>query len=246
MSEDWLLEAAGGNAGLLATMRQRVQQGEPPAYVAGFLYFRGRRFRSDPRAYVTDPELSSLIDRVLMEGDRFEAEYGRAPQVLDFGVGAGTLGITLKLERPAWTLCGLDIDADALSLAAENASLHGVELPLWHSDMLSGWPQGRPPPDLIFGDPPWGSETDLYTDEGRDADYYHRMPAASAYPKGGRTAIHDGLVAAVVARGWPSLLVLNYGVLPEAVIERSARALNQRRIERPVPGVSHLVGRSAA
>lgn len=242
MSEDWLVEAAVGDPARLAELRARVAGGEPLAYAAGFLRFRGRRFAIDPRAYITDPELTHLLDQVLVTGDALAALRGRPPVVLDFGVGAGTLAISLKLERPDWVLHGLDIDPSALALAAENAAHHGVALALHHSEYLSGWPAGLAPPDLIFGDPPWGSEADLYADPARDAAYYHRMPAASAYPRGGRTAIHDALIRQLIARDWSSTLVLNYGVLPSEVIARSAEGLGRLRIVAAAPGMSVLIG----
>lgn len=242
MSEAWLDETAAGDPQRLAELKARVATGEPLAYVAGFLRFRGHRFAIDPRAYITDPELTHLLDRVLVEGDALADSLGRPPVVLDFGVGAGTLAISLKRERPEWLLHGIDIDPPALALAAENAARHGVALRLHRSEHLSGWPAGLTPPDLIFGDPPWGSEADLYADPARDAAYYHRMPAASAYPSGGRTAIHDELIRQLIARDWPSTLVLNYGVLPAEVIARSAQGLGRWRIVPAAPGMSVLVG----
>lgn len=243
MAEAWLIEAAGDDPVRLAALRARVAAGEPAAYVAGFLRFRGRRFRSDPRAYITDPELSALIDLVLAHGDVLQASLGRPPRVLDFGTGAGTLGISVQLERPNWPLYGIDLDPSALQLAAENIALHGVSMALAASSFLSGWPADWPMPDLIFADPPWGSEADLYADPGRDAAYYHRMPKASAYPQGGRTAIHDELLRQLAAREWPATVLLNYGVLPEDLIFDSASPLAVRQLVRPWPGMSVLIGR---
>lgn len=243
MSEDWLIEAAGDDPARLAVLRARVAAGEPAAYAAGFLRFRGHRFRSDPRAYITDPELSALIDLVLEHGDAAQVGLGRPLRVLDFGTGAGTLGISVQLERPHWELFGIDLDERALQLAAENADLHGVPMALATSSFLSGWPEAWPMPDLIFADPPWGSEADLYADPDRDAAYYHRMPPASAYPQGGRTAIHDELLRQLAAREWRSTVLLNYGVLPEALILESASPLSVKQLIRRWPGLSVLIGR---
>lgn len=241
--EALLRQAAGGDEERLAQMLAEVAAGAPAPYVAGFLLFRGHRFRIDRRAFITDPETSALVDVVLAEGDRLAATLGRAPCLVEFGVGAGSLAISVKLARPDWQLTGLDIDAGALTLARENASLHGVELRLIQSDFLSALPAGEAP-DLIFGDPPWGGSEDLYDDE-RDERWYRQMPPHSAFPDdGGQTSVHDALIAATIARHWPTLLVLNYGVLPEAVIARSAGGLGDWRIAQPAPGISVLVGRA--
>jgi len=236
-----LCAAAAGDPARLAELRARVAAGEPLPYVLGYLDFRGRRFRCDRRAYITDPEASHLIDTVLAQGDQLQARLGRPLQVIDFGVGGGMLALSIKMERPHWRLCGLDIDRDALALAGENAAMHGVELECLHSDFLSGWPADRPPPDLLFADPPWGGAQDLYDDE-RDAEYYRQMPAASAFPPGGRTGIHDELLRRLAAARWPSLIVLNYGILPPALIEQSARPLARWHLHHPRPDISVLIG----
>lgn len=237
-SDAWLVEAAGGDAVRLEALRQRVREGEPAGYVAGFIRFRGLRIAMDRRAFITDAETSLLVDVVLAEGRRL---LGRTPRILEFGVGAGSLSLALHAEQPDWQFAGLDVDAPALELAAENAAAHGCQLDLMRSDYLDGWPADRAPPDLIFGDPPWGSREDLY-DAHRDAAYYDAMPAASAYPQGGRTAIHDELLRRLAAARWPTRIVLNYGVLPESVIARSAAPLADWRLVHPKPGVSVLVG----
>lgn len=232
--------AADADPARLAALRARVSAGEPAPYAAGFLVFRGRRFAMDRRAYVTDPELTHLIDAVLAEGDALQTRLGRPPRVLEFGVGAGTLAITLALERPHWRLTGLDVDAAALDLARDNAREHQVPLDLLCSDFLAAWPATTPPPDLLFGDPPWGSATDLYDDE-RDETYYRHMPEHSVFPPGGsRTGIHDELLRQLAARRWPTLALLNYGVLPREEIARSAAPIARWTVSHPRPGLSLL------
>jgi methylase of polypeptide subunit release factors len=242
---DALLQiAAEGKPGRLAELRARVAAGEPAPYAAGFLFFRGRRFAIDARAYITDPELSHLVDVVGSAGRALAQQLGRPLTLLEFGVGAGTLAISVKLENAAWTVHGLDVDADALALAGQNARELGAAINLLHSDFLSAWPRETAAPDVIFGDPPWGTDDDVY-DAGRPAVYYRHMPAASAFPPGGsRCGVHDELIAQVRARRWRSLLVLNYGVLPAAVVAASAAPLREYHFVSPRPNLRILVGRA--
>ncbi len=240
-----LVRAAGDDAARLAALRERVRGGEPAAYAAGALYFRGRRFAIDSRAYVTDPELTHLVEVVNREGRRIARELGRPPRVVEFGVGAGTLAISLKVENPEWQVSGLDVDGAALAVARANVREHHAEVEIVESDFFAAWPAGRPAPDVIFGDPPWGGADDLYAGE-RDAEYYRRMPARSAFPPGGnRCALHDELIARVRALGWPSWLILNYGVLPREIVERSAAGLREHRLVHPQPQLTVLIGRAA-
>jgi hypothetical protein len=238
--EDLLRLAAGDDVALLAHFRERACAGEPIPWVTGFLVFRGRRFRMDRRAYITDPELSYLVDLVIERGDAFERASCRPPQILEFGTGAGTLLISVALERPHWKCSGLDVDASALELAESNADDHGLKLDWITSDFFSAWNHPRPIPDLVFGDPPWGTPDDLY-DAERDGDYYSRMPAASAFPPDGkRTGIHDQLLLAWARLQWPSQLLLNYGILPPAEIARSATPLSSWSLIQPRAGLSVL------
>lgn len=243
VTRELLETAAAGDTALLEQLWQRVRAGEPAAYAAGMLMFRGRRFLMDRRAYITDPEASFQIDVVLQQGREVQRELGRPPQLLEFGVGAGTLGISIKHEQPDWELIGIDIDADALALAGENAKLHGFAIELLESNYLDGWPTGRAAPDLVFGDPPWGDAEDLYDSE-RDEAYYLQMPRLSAFPLGGgRTTIHDELIRRFVASGWPSRLVLNYGILPPEVIAASAAPLSSWKLVHPRPDISVLIAK---
>lgn len=245
LSDDALLQLAAGNdSAKLAQLRARVAAGEPAAYVAGLIVFRGRRYRCDRRAFITDPETGYLTDVVIALGRRLALKLGRPLRVVEFGVGAGTLALTVKHAQPDWELIGLDVDRPALELAAENAAEHGLDLRLIESDYLAAWPADQAPPDLIFGDPPWGGEADLYDSE-RDANYYHAMPARSAFPPGGgRCTIHDELIRQLATREWPSTLLLNYGVLPDALIATSAAPLRHWRLKRPQPALKILVGRA--
>jgi methylase of polypeptide subunit release factors len=238
-----LQEAAGADMAGLAAMRLRHEAGEPAPYLAGFFTFCGHRFLIDRRAYITDPELVHLLKAVEDEGSRIEAASGRAPRLLEFGIGAGTLSITLKLAHPDWEFHGIDIDPLALEVAVENARLHRVSLHLLQSDFFSAWPRGAAAPDLIFGDPPWGGPEDLY-DKTRDAAYYEKMPKLSAFPGGDNPcAIHDRLILEASALGWPSELVLNFGVLPLPLIERSAAPLASWRLLNPGASLSILLGK---
>ena len=197
--------------GRLRRMLRRRQLGEPREYVAGFQMFRGRRFDVDKRVYITDQELTHLVDTVVKRGQQLLESEGRPPVMVEFGVGCGSLSISVKKELPEARVIGLDLDGDAIEVAMKNANHHQVDLLLLESDLFGALPP-EIIPDIIFGDPPWGDDSSLYDDE-RSAAHYHAMPPLSAFPVGGITAVHEAVLADISQRGWKSDILLNLGIL---------------------------------
>lgn len=237
ITDERLFQIAAKDDVMLAGFQKAHAEGTLAAYVVGFAIFRGLRIEVDETVYVTDPEVVHVADAVVAHGDRLSAMLKRPVRILDFGVGAGALLIDLLLRRPEWHGMGIDISPDAIRLARENCTRHGVTAELFVSDLLDGVPRDHAPPDIVFGDPPWGTRTDLY-DASRDAAHYDAMPAHSAYPEGGPTGIHDRLYSAMRARGWRSLALLNYGVLSEHLVRASMAGMDDIALLRPHEGMT--------
>jgi release factor glutamine methyltransferase len=122
--------------------------GVPVQHLIGEWDFYGRTFRVDARALVPRPETEILIAQALEEAPG-------ASRVLDAGTGCGIIGVTFLLERPEARGVALDISVDALALAHENATRHGVRgrIDLLASDWLSAL---RPTPfDALLSNPPY-------------------------------------------------------------------------------------------
>ncbi len=236
--------ACAGDPERLRRWLKRRLAGEPLAYILGWLEFRGLRFAVDSRAYITDPELTHLVDAVLNRVRTLPAAAGQGPLLAEVGVGCGSLALALKRALPAARIVGLDLHPGALALAASNASAHGLELRLVESDLFESWPADLPPPDLIYGDPPWGDAASLYA-EDRPAAHYLAMPAASAFPIGGRTGVHSQILRAVAARGWASEIWLNGGILSPDELRAAAAAAPECEIVAAAPRLSLLRCRMA-
>ncbi len=234
--------AARGDAARLKRWLKRRLTGEPLAHITGRLTFRGLAFAIDKRAYVTDPELTHLVEAVLARARGIHAATRRAPLLAEIGVGCGSLALSLKYAFPAARLVGLELDPGALALAARNAAAHRLALRLIESDLFDSWPASLRAPDLIYGDPPWGDASTLYEADARPAGHYHAMPPASAFPLGGRTGVHAQILHAVARRRWRSEIWLNGGVLPPAELAAVARAAGATTAEVlvPAPGLALL------
>ena len=234
-----LADAAGPDARKLKRWIKRRIAGEPLAHIIVSFTFRGLRFRVDKRAYVTDPELTHLVDAVLERARAFASATGRPPLLADFGVGCGSLALAIKHACPDVEIVGLDLDPDALAVATVNAATHGAALRLIESDLFDDWPEELPAPDFIYGDPPWGDETTLYAGD-RPAAHYGAMPAVSAFPLGGRTGVHAQILRAVAQRGWASEIWLNGGVLPREELAALAQNAADWAVLSPAAGVRLL------
>jgi methylase of polypeptide subunit release factors len=216
---------------------KRRLAGEPIAHIVGRVDFRGLRLRSDKRAYVTDPELTHLVEAVLHRLAAWRGETGREPLLAEVGAGGGALALAIEQARPGTRIVGLDLDPDALAVAAANAADLGSTVRWIESDLFDSWPADLPEPDLIYGDPPWGDETTLYAPD-RPAHHYRAMPPASAFALGGRTGAHAQILTAAARRGWRSEIWLNAGSLPPAELAGLAPAGAPIEIVAAAPGVS--------
>ncbi len=131
-------------------MLKAVLSGTPLELVLGNTVFWGRRFKVDERALIPRPSTELLVEVALKLIDRYKPKV-----VVDMGVGSGVIAITLKLERPWLELIGIDISSEALSLAEENAKLHGVNIRLVQGDRLLPLKERF---DMVVSNPPYVSE----------------------------------------------------------------------------------------
>ena len=232
--------ASAGDSTDRQTMIDRWKSGEPAPYVVNYFYFRNRRFIVNADAYITDPEATYLVDAVKAAGTFIAERKSITPRIAEFGVGAGTLSISVALDCPQFKMSGFDLDPNALRIAEENQQLHQTRIELFQSDFFQSWPHAEPP-DLIFADPPWGSREDLY-DGDRDAAYYDRMPPLSAYPKNGRIGLHEGILEAVDSLGWECPVLMNLGVIPPEVYRPLLDRFSRYRIYHPTQNIRIVMG----
>lgn len=135
--------------------------GKPIAYLVGQREFYGRPFRTTPAALIPRPETELLVDIALSV---LPAEFSGA--IVDVGTGTGCIAITLALERPQARVTALDVSADALALARENAKLLGASnVQFVESNWFSQVPADASF-DVIASNPPYIAPGDAHLSRG--------------------------------------------------------------------------------
>jgi release factor glutamine methyltransferase len=127
---------------------------EPVAYILGEWGFRRLTLNVDSRALIPRPETEIVVERALgrIEGiDR--------PRVIDVGTGTGAIALAIADECPGAEVTAIDVSADALALAAENAARTGLEVSLELHDVREGLSGG--PYDLVVSNPPYVEPDEL-------------------------------------------------------------------------------------
>jgi release factor glutamine methyltransferase len=109
-----MVEAAGGDCEVLDRWVTRRLDGEPLAWLTGYVTFFGHRILLDPGVYVARPQTELLARRAI----DLLPERGLAA---DLCTGSGAIAVALRNAHPRARVVGTDIDANAVSCAAKNA-----------------------------------------------------------------------------------------------------------------------------
>lgn len=100
----------------------RAGNAEPLQYITGETEFYGYRIQVDRRVLIPRPETEGLVEHLLHD---ITVRYPSGGRVLEVGVGAAPIMVALGHHLTAdWEICGIDVSAPALEVAAQNLSLH--------------------------------------------------------------------------------------------------------------------------
>lgn len=143
-------------AAIAETLRKRVNDRTPLAYLLNLAYFNGLPFYVDERVLVPRSPIAELIQ------DRFLPWLKDEPQrILDLCTGSGCIAIACAKEFPDAVVDASDLSLDALSVAAINVEHHDLQerVGLLESDVFSKLPGQRY--DLIVSNPPYVDAEDM-------------------------------------------------------------------------------------
>ena len=204
--------------------------GTPLQHLTGEQQFMDLTLAVSPGVFVPRPETEGLVEAALVA---IEAVGTPAPVVVDVGTGTGAVALAIKRLRPDARVLATDVSEAAVTLAAQNAARHGLDVEVHQGDLLSPLPadlRGRL--DLLVSNPPYVAreEYEALPEEVR-AEPYEALV--------GGTRVHERLVelapAWLVPGGW---LVVEIGADQGAPVQ----ALFEARLD-DVEVLPDLAGR---
>ncbi len=170
----------------------------PLQYILGETWFYGRRFLVNPSVMVPTPETELLCELALDFAKEKRGRLPPNPRVLDLGVGAGVIAITVAAELEECSVLAVDRSPATLDVATRNAvDLEvGSRIEFRHSDFFTAVSPGERFA-LILSNPPYISTR----------EYPTLPPEVKADPKIALLAGEDGLEAIrVILRDAPDHL----------------------------------------
>lgn len=142
-----------------ALLTRRIN-GEPIAYIIGHREFWSLDLQVTPATLIPRPDTERLVELAL----------ARIPDhvtwhIADLGTGSGAIALAIASERPLCQLYAVDISADALAVAEQNAK----HLSIKNVTFLQGsWltPLGKQRLDMAVSNPPYIKEGDSHLKRG--------------------------------------------------------------------------------
>lgn len=133
-------------------MIEQAKENIPPQYILGKAWFYGREFKVTAKTLIPRQETEELVNKVISD-----LEDAEDLSILDIGTGSGNIAVTLALETNQ-EVTAIDIDADTLEIAKENATNLDAEVEFVLSDLFNNVDHKF---DVIVSNPPYISEEEI-------------------------------------------------------------------------------------
>ncbi len=128
----------------------RLLSDEPIQYIFGNTQFYGLTIKVDKSTLIPRPETEELVDLIVKEN-------GLRPDmdILDMGTGSGCIALALARNIPFSHVTAIDLSAEALDVARENARALKAQIEFQQADALKMPPLTTPTYDIIVSNPPY-------------------------------------------------------------------------------------------
>jgi release factor glutamine methyltransferase len=123
----------------------QLKTGKPLQYILGYTEFYGLKFLVNPATLIPRPETEELVQWALesVAGGGWsgsgagDGSSSSGLNILDIGTGSGCIAISLKKNLPDAQVSAIDISAEALQTAKQNAELNEVDVNFIKADILN-------------------------------------------------------------------------------------------------------------
>ena len=150
------------DAEALLRILEELKTGKPLQYILGETEFYGLTFKVNPAVLIPRPETEELVDWVLI-GLRGLNKGTEGLKIIDIGTGSGCIPVSIKKYYPMADIYAMDISANALSTAIENAELNQTDLNFIQDDILD--PKNEQllhtQFDVIISNPPYVTRSEM-------------------------------------------------------------------------------------
>ncbi len=168
-------------------LEKKRAEGHPVAYLIGKKEFFNIELKVAPGVLIPRPETELLVELAI---DFVQASGKKDPKILDLGTGSGAIGLALAKNIPHSQVTCVDVSAEALTIAQENAhllDLNSVKFiqSNWFDGLATVLPTEECLFDVIVSNPPYIRHDDIHLSQGD-----LRFEPSSAL-----TDEHDGLMA---------------------------------------------------
>ncbi len=206
-------------AKLRPLVRRRGRR-EPLQHIIGSVDFFGLVLKADARALIPRPETEELVERIINLID------SQPRRTLELGTGTGALVLALAKQFPESEAVAVDLSADALSLARENAGANDLagHVSFLESDWFSSVESVF---DLIVSNPPYLTEEEYTSAQPEVRDFEPREALVAG--EAGLACLRQILEEAQKHLAEGGLLALETGIAHHARLTEIAQQCGYRQ-----------------
>lgn len=143
----------------------RLIKHEPIQYILGEAYFYGMNLKVNRHTLIPRPETEELVNMIVNENYDF-----KDLSVLDVGTGSGAIAIALSRNLPFSQVSAIDISAEALTIAKENAKELHAKIDFIKADVFQYDPR-EDIFDIIVSNPPYIDDSEKNGMDSNVLDY---------------------------------------------------------------------------
>ena len=137
------------NTQIFDAIIDRLRRFEPIQYIFGHTLWCGLDLKVTPATLIPRPETAELVEKIT----NHKSQITNTPfRVLDVGTGSGCIALALKKAHSEWQVTGIDISAQAIEVAKENALRNHLDVDFQVADIFS---EANDQFDLVVSNPPY-------------------------------------------------------------------------------------------